>query len=184
MNGRVALFVVVSLLGSAACGGGASKADAAAGGSAAAGTSGAAGTGGGNAAGTGGGNAAGTGGTGGGNVDGGATLSSCPTEEPTTQPACTGTLYCSYNTGCSCVGCCAAVYNCTDGRLTSSGINYNDSCIVGIGCGGRTICTVAEPRSCNDDPDAGSINGTCSGQGLCVCPPGRLNPDSGRCLPL
>ena len=190
MNGRNALLVV-SLLASAACGSSASKPDGAAGASATAGTSGApgaGGTGGGNAdagagagaGGTGGGNA-GAGGTGGGNADSGATLASCPTEQPTTQPPCTGTLYCTYPTGCSCTGCCAAVYRCTDGRLTSSGLDFNDSCIQGT-CGGRTICALAQPETCNDDPDAGAINGSCTGHGICVCPPGRLNPDSGRCL--
>jgi hypothetical protein len=190
MKRRIALLLV-SVLASAACGSSASKADGAAGGGATAGTSGAAGSGaatagtsgaaGSGAATAGTSGAAGSGGTGGGNTDGGAPLATCPTEQPTTQPACTGTLYCTYPTGCSCAGCCAAVYRCTDGRLTSSGLDYNDSCIQGL-CNGMTNCALAHPETCNDDPDAGGINGYCGGQGICVCPPGRLNRDGGRCL--
>ena len=116
-----------------------------------------------------------------GNADGGVPVTTCPAEEPIGGPACTGTLYCSYLTGCSCTGCCAAVYRCTDGRLMASGLDYNDTCIQGT-CGIGVVCTVGQAETCNDNPDAGGINGTCTLPGKCVCPPGRLNPDSGRCL--
>jgi hypothetical protein len=166
-------IALVGLLASAACGSGAGKADGAAGGSATAGTGGTAGSGG-----TGGPTTAGTGGT----ADGGAVLTSCPTGVPSSGPACAGTFSCMYVTGCSCNGCCSAVYRCTDGRLMSSGSDYNDGCLQGT-CAGGTACTIGQPETCDDDPDAGAGDGYCTIGNKCICPPGRFNSSSGRCLP-
>jgi hypothetical protein len=141
--------VAAGLLASAACSKRAVKADGAAGAGGgvgggragadgdsggASGAGGRAGAGGGDAggggAGAGGGDAGGGGaGAGGG---GGAPLTSCPTEIPTPQTACTGTFSCMIRATCTCRGCCYGYYRCSDGILMQT--TFDDGCFQGPPC--------------------------------------------------
>lgn len=63
---------------------------------------------------------------------GGAPITSCPASDPHGQLACTGQFGCQFDAGCTCHGCCFAVYLCLDGRFIQT--DFNDVCGQGPPC--------------------------------------------------